>query len=366
MRCPPGHQRLGISLRAESGSHHYPEELREQAKRLTAHCKNYCEAIDSTAIWQLVTSIVPFVFLFSLVMWLMTVSFWLALPAVTVAGGFLVRLFALQHDCGHGSFFGSRKANEITGHLISVLTFTPYDHWRRSHAMHHATSGNLDRRGIGDIQTKTVREYQAMSLRSRLLYRLYRNPAVVILIGPPVFFLVLQRLALGSRLPWRDSWKSLLTNNAGIVLVYGALSLAFGPVLVLKTVVPIACVGAWIGGALFYLQHQFEETLWEGADEWDLKVAALKGSSHMILPSMLNWITCDIGLHHIHHLNSRIPNYRLKECMAGSAELQNIAPQLTLIDDLRSLGLALWDEPSRRLISFREYARIYQVSHKLR
>lgn len=353
-------------MRTESGLHHYSDELRDQAKRLTQHCKNYCEADDRIAIIQLFTSVIPFVVLFGLVMWLMTISIWLGLLGAIPAGGFLVRLFALQHDCGHGSFFRSRRANELTGQLISILTFTPYDHWRRSHAMHHATSGNLDRRGIGDIQTKTVREYQAMSLQQRLIYRLYRNPVVVILIGPPVFFLVLQRLALGSSLPWRDSWKSLLINNAGILLVYGALSLVFGAVLVLITAVSIASVGAWIGGTLFYLQHQFEETLWEGADEWDHKVAALKGSSHMILPSSLNWITCDIGLHHIHHLNSRIPNYRLKECMHDSPELQTIAPKLTLMDDIRSLGLALWDEPSRRLISFREYARVYKVSHDLR
>jgi acyl-lipid omega-6 desaturase (Delta-12 desaturase) len=283
------------------------------------------------------------------------IAFLLAIPA----GGLLTRLFALQHDCGHGSFFLSNRANTWVGHLISVLTFTPYEHWRYTHAVHHAGSGHLERRGMGDVETKTVAEYHGMTTASQWRYRVMRHPVVSLLIGPPLYFLIFQRMPVSARLTLKDAWISILAHNAALVLFYGGLCWWLGTWDVLAVVLSTALVGAWIGGFLFFVQHQFEETLWDGADRWDVKIAALKGSSHLQLPAVLNWMTCDIGLHHIHHLLSRVPNYRLRECMAQSVELQTIAPKLTLWEALTSVHLGLWDATERRLISFGEYKTRY-------
>jgi acyl-lipid omega-6 desaturase (Delta-12 desaturase) len=333
-------------------------DLRRQVQELYAHCRDFNVARNGRAIWQLASTAVPFFALLALMYWLLPIQpvlmFFLALPA----GMLLTRFFALQHDCGHGSFFSSRKANEVLGFLISLLTFTPYDHWRRSHAMHHAGSGNLERRGIGDVDTVTVREYRGMTTREKLLYRMTRHPLISLLIGPPLYFLVLQRLPFLSALYSRESARTIHLHNLALAAFYGALCLAFGLSTVLSIVLPVAMVGAWLGGWLFFVQHQFEETLWEGADAWDVKIAALKGSSHLVLPTILNWFTCDIGLHHIHHLSSRIPNYRLRECMAAHKGLEGIAPRLTLKSALASMHLGLWDEASRRLISFGEFKRL--------
>jgi omega-6 fatty acid desaturase (delta-12 desaturase) len=319
------------------------------------HCKAYMQADDRKAWWQVFSTSALFFPLMGLMLWLAPISYFSALVVAIPTGALLTRFFALQHDCGHGSFFASKRTNEIVGQLISILTFTPYDHWRRSHAVHHAGSGNLERRGFGDIETITVSEYNALTSWGKLRYRIMRHPIVSLVIGPPLYFLVLQRLALGSNMNKRESLNGLVVHNAALLLFYGGLSYVFGTVLILSVVVPAVLVGAWIGGWLFFVQHQFEETLWEGADKWDVKIAALKGSSHLQLPMVLNWLTCDIGLHHIHHLSSRIPNYRLRSCMAANQALQDIAPKLTIWRAMMSMHLALWDEQARRLISFGEY-----------
>lgn len=338
---------------------HYTAELRQQVQELSAHCKKYNAAKNWTATGQLLTTMVLFFPLLFLMFWVVQYSFLWTLLLAVPAGGLLIRFFALQHDCGHGSFFSNRLANEVIGQCISILTFTPYDHWRRSHAIHHAGSGNLDRRGIGDIETLTVSEFKALSRMAQLKYRISRHPIVALVIGPPVFFLILQRLAIGSEMSMRDSWRGILLHNIALALFYGLLCYFIGFLNVLMVALPIVLVAAWIGGWLFFVQHQFEETLWEGADEWDAKIAALKGSSHLLMPAILNWFSCDIGVHHIHHLSSKIPNYRLQECLADSKELQTIAPTLTLMSALRSSHLALWDEAARKLISFRQYKLRY-------
>jgi acyl-lipid omega-6 desaturase (Delta-12 desaturase) len=331
----------------------YNLDERLQAKRLSSYCRNFASADDVIALRQLATTLVPLFILIATMFAVQSASLAATLILAVPASLLLVRVFALQHDCGHGSFFSARPANEVLGAVLSVMTVTPYDHWRRSHALHHAGSGNLDRRGFGDIATKTVAEYQAMNTMQRLRYRVYRHWLVTLVLGPPVFFIVLQRLALGSNMPMKHSWKGLLVHNLSLVAVYGSLSYAFGLMAVLTVMLPAIIFASWIGGFLFYVQHQFEETLWEGADEWDAKIAALKGSSHLVLPRVLDWFTCDIGLHHIHHLNSKIPNYRLRECLQGDAELQSIAPKLTLAEAFASARLGLWDETTRKLITFR-------------
>jgi acyl-lipid omega-6 desaturase (Delta-12 desaturase) len=340
----------------------FSEELREQARRLTAHCNLYREACTRKATLQIITTAIPFFAIVVAMFLTASEAYWLTLLLAIPAGALLTRLFGLQHDCGHNSLFPSRPVNEAVGQAISVLTFTPYDHWRRSHALHHQLSGNLDKRGFGDIETKTVAEYKAMNLWGRLRYRLYRHPLVILIIGPPLFFLILQRLAIGSNLPLRDSLRGILAHDAALFLVYGGLTLFIGVTLTLSVLLPIYFVATWIGGWLFFVQHQFEEAHWEGADEWDMKIAALKGSSWLQMPQVLNWFSCNIGFHHIHHLCSRIPNYRLQECLRANPELQTVSPRLSLWDGLKCARLALWDETSRRLISFREYSDKYKFS----
>ena len=336
----------------------FSAQLRLQAKQLTAHCNLYRDADNRSAIIQLITTAIPFIALVALMFWAAPYAYWLTLILAIPAGALLTRFFALQHDCGHGSLFPERKTNETFGRLISVLTFTPYDHWRRSHALHHALSGNLDKRGFGDIETMTVKEYSQLNSWGRLRYRLYRNPLIVLVFGPPVFFLVLQRLAIGSNMPLRDSLRGILGHDAVLLLVYGTLVFLVGLSLTLLVLLPIYFIATWIGGWLFFVQHQFEETHWDGADEWDIKIAALKGSSYLVMPKVLNWFSCNIALHHIHHLCSRIPNYRLQECLQANPELETVSPRLTMWQALKSARLALWDETSRRLISFGEFSRM--------
>jgi acyl-lipid omega-6 desaturase (Delta-12 desaturase) len=339
----------------QSKNGHYPAELRGLVVDLHNHCKAYMSASDGRAWWQLLSTAALFIPLVVLMFWLSPLEHPLALLLAFPIGGLLIRFFALQHDCGHGSFFSSKRTNEIIGQFLSVLTFTPYDHWRKSHAQHHAGSGNLSRRGIGDIETMTVQEFESLSPSDKWKYRMLRHPLIALVVGPPVHFLILQRLALGSSMNRIEALPGLLLHNLALIVFYGSLCWFFGVFLVLAVTLPSVLIATWIGGWLFFVQHQFEETLWEGADKWDVKIAALKGSSHLQLPAVLNWMTCDIGLHHIHHLSSRIPNYRLRACMAANEALQNIAPKLTVWKAVTSMHLALWDEKARRLISFREY-----------
>jgi acyl-lipid omega-6 desaturase (Delta-12 desaturase) len=330
-------------------------ELRQLVLSLHDHCRSYTTANNGRAAFQLLSTLTLFLAVTALMYWLSPLENPAAMLLAIPAGGLLTRIFALQHDCGHGSFFTSKQANEWVGQFISVLTFTPYDHWRRSHAAHHAGSGNLERRGIGDIETLTVTEYRALSTFAKQLYRIKRHPLIALLIGPPIFFLVLQRGAFGSNLNRRESLPGIMWHNLALVVSYSTLWWALGASSVLAVVLPTALVASWIGGWLFFVQHQFEETMWEGADTWDVKTAALLGSSHLQLPAVLNWFTCDIGLHHIHHLSSRIPNYRLRACMAANKALQDIAPKLSFWKALTSVHLGLWDETERRLLSFGEY-----------
>lgn len=337
------------------GGRQFSVGLRKLARDLSEASKPFAVADNRTAAVQLAVTALLFFPLVAVMFVLAADYYFLTLLLAIPAGGLLTRFFALQHDCGHGSFFSSTSANEIAGRAISVLTFTPYDYWRRSHAMHHAGSGNLDRRGIGDVDTLTVREFASLGFWGRARYRFVRHPLVSLVIGPPIYFLVLQRLMFNRKLGIGESLKSIATHDLALLLFYGVLMYLLGSALVLSVVLPVVLVGAWIGGALFYVQHQFEETLWENADRWDVKVAALKGSSHLILPQALNWLTCDIAIHHVHHLSSRIPNYRLRACLEALPDLQRISPKLTLRAAIHSAGLALWDETSRKLISFREF-----------
>jgi omega-6 fatty acid desaturase (delta-12 desaturase) len=286
---------------------------------------------------------------------------WIYLILLLPASGLLVRLFMIQHDCGHGSFLPTRNGNDWVGRIIGVLTLTPYDYWRRSHAVHHATSGNLDHRGIGDVDTLTVAEYLARSPWGRLRYRLYRHPAVMFGLGPVYLFVLQSRLPLGfMRKGWRP-WVSTMATNLAIAAATGAMMWVVGLWPFLLIHVPIVLLGASAGVWLFYVQHQFEQTHWEKGESWNVHDAALQGSSHYDLPAVLRWFTANIGVHHVHHLSSRIPYYRLPEVLRDYPELRNVG-RLTLLQSLRCVSLVLWDEKARRLISFKELRRPYAVA----
>jgi omega-6 fatty acid desaturase (delta-12 desaturase) len=281
---------------------------------------------------------------------------WAALLLNIPAAGFVLRMFMIQHDCGHKAFFRSHALNDWTGRVIGIVTLTPYDCWKREHAIHHATSGDLDRRGPGAIHTLTVDEYAALAPLQRLGYRLYRHPVVLFLVGPVFVFFLQQRLPVGlMKEGWRP-WVSAMGTNAGLAVVV-ALAVWLGGwqgllLVHLPTVMIAACVGVW----LFFVQHQFEETHWDRHEDWDATESALKGSSYYHLPAPLQWLTANIGVHHVHHVASRIPFYRLPTVLKQIPHLNTVS-RLTLGQSLRCVSLALWDEANRRLITFGQFRR---------
>jgi omega-6 fatty acid desaturase (delta-12 desaturase) len=281
---------------------------------------------------------------------------WLSLLIAVPAAVFIVRMFLIQHDCGHGSFLPYQKANDWIGRFIGVLTMTPYDFWRRTHAIHHSTTGNLDRRGIGDVDTLTVNEYLSRSWWGRLRYRLYRNPLVMFGIGPAYLFFLQHRLPVGlMRAGWLP-WISTQATNAGLALLFAGLMWLLGWKAFLFVHVPIMLIAASIGVWLFYVQHQFESTFWSDSAGWSFKDAALQGSSHYDLPPVLRWLTANIGIHHIHHLSSKIPFYRLNQVLCDHPALEK--PQrLSLLDSLGCIRLALWDEERGSLVPFKAVRR---------
>jgi omega-6 fatty acid desaturase (delta-12 desaturase) len=305
------------------------------------------------ALVELALTALPFAGLWLLMLWSLGVGYWLTLLLAVPTAGFLVRLFMIQHDCGHGSFFRRRWANDWLGRAIGVLTLTPYGYWKRSHATHHATSGNLDRRGTGDIETLTVREFERLPRWRRRLYRLSRHPLVILGLAPTWLFGIQQRLPTDPRRASRADWLSVLGTNLGIAALLGGLTALFGWQAALAVHAPVTLLGATIGVWLFFVQHQFERTAWDEGADWDAHDAALYGSSHYDLPAPLRWLTANIGIHHVHHLASRIPSYRLNEVMRAHPGLRAIG-RLTLRDSLGCLRLALWDEERRRLIGFRD------------
>jgi omega-6 fatty acid desaturase (delta-12 desaturase) len=329
------------------------------SRTLVQSLVRYREPNRARALFELAVTALPLVALWAAMWWSLSVGYWLTLLLAIPAAGFLVRLFMIQHDCGHGAFFRRQFANDWVGRALGVLTFTPYDYWKRNHAIHHATSSNLDRRGIGDIDTLTVREYQSRSWAGRLGYRLYRHPVVLFGIGPAYMFFLQHRMPVRQwRAGWRP-WVSTFATNAAIA-VGAALMMWFvgvGPFLAVH--IPILLLSASIGVWLFYVQHQFEDVVWARDKNWTLHDAALAGSSHYDLPVVLRWFTANIGVHHVHHLNSRIPYYRLRQVLRDHPELSNVS-RLTLWQSLRSVRLTLWDEARQKLISFREMAAAYR------
>jgi omega-6 fatty acid desaturase (delta-12 desaturase) len=322
-------------------------------RALTQSLARYREPNPKRSVVEILITAVPFVVLW-LSMWLLLpVGYGLYLLLSVPAAGFLVRLFMIQHDCGHGSLFRNRLSNDWVGRVIGVFTMTPYDFWRRAHGVHHASAGNLDLRGIGDIDTLTVDEYLALSRWRRLRYRMYRHPLVMFGIGPTYLFVLRHRLPCGLMRQGWGPWVSTMTTNGAIALVVAATMWAIGIKPFLLVHLPITVLSGAIGVWLFYVQHQFEHTVWLKNQDWSFPTAALYGSSHYDLPGVLRWFTANIGVHHIHHLCSRIPFYRLPLALRNHPDLANVG-RLTLGQSLACVRLVLWDETARRLISFGE------------
>ena len=318
---------------------------------------NYREPNQMRSLFELGASFVPFVVLWVLAWLSLSVSYWLAFGISLVNAAFLLRMFAIQHDCGHGSLFRHRAVSDWVGRVLGVFTLTPYDVWRRSHSIHHSSAGNLGRRGIGDIATLTVDEYKSRSRLGRLSYRIYRHPLTLFGFGPTYIFFLQNRLPVGLMNAARY-WVSAMATNIAIVAALFVIWYFGGLMPILLIFLPSTLLAATAGMWLFYVQHQFERTHWNSNDEWQLHDAALEGSSHYILPQPLQWLSANIGIHHVHHLYARIPFYRLTEVIRDHKYLSEIN-RMTIRDSISCARLHLWDEKTRQLLSFAQARKLY-------
>lgn len=313
------------------------------------------------AVWQLVNTLGPYALCWYLIHLSLPVSYWLVLPLVILAGLFVVRTFIIFHDCGHGSFFRSRLANDIVGFVTGLLTLTPYYHWRWEHSVHHASSGDLDQRGTGDVWTMTVEEYILSSRWKRFAYKLARNPVVLFGIAPLYLFIIHQRIPNSKSNPRERA--SVHWMNFAILCFAAGMSWIFGiaPYLIIHTAIVLVAgsVGIW----MFYVQHQFEEVYWERGEDWDFTAAALQGSSYYKLPRILQWFSGNIGFHHIHHLSPRIPNYNLQRCHEADPIFQNVKP-ITFLSSLKTLSLRLWDEQQKKMVGYRHMRKVRKAQRQ--
>jgi omega-6 fatty acid desaturase (delta-12 desaturase) len=307
--------------------------------------------------WQIVNSFGGLFVMWVLMYFSLNVGYWLTLLLSIPAAGFAVRIFIIQHDCGHGSFFKSRKANDSVGIVCSLFTLTPYKFWRKSHAIHHAHHAELEERGIGDVWTLTVEEYLAAPWWKRTAYRIFRNPFFLFGVAPAVNFLILTRFPVGGEKEWHNGEReSVMYTNLALAGLFALFIAWVGLGAVLAIFLPTFVLASATGTWLFYVQHQYERTYWEHTPAWDYTLAAMHGSSYYKLPKVLQWFTGNIGFHHIHHLSPRIPNYNLERCHTENPLLQRVV-QLTLWASFKTTSLALWDEEKRTLVSFREALR---------
>jgi len=333
---------------------HYlvPENGNDAQIALQAAMRQYERPNLLKALWQLTNTFIPYIILCALMYLSYKANFpyWITIGLGIVASGLLVRIFIFFHDCAHQSFFPSRKANVVFGYICGVLTFTPYEEWRKSHGWHHNTAGDLDRRGQGDVWTLTAEEYRAATKLTRFRYRFFRNPFVLLLLGPAYLFLV------SYRYPHKGSKKrqstSVLVTNAAIAAIILVASLTIGFKAYALIQFPVIFFSGAIGVWLFYIQHQFEGVYWSRHEQWDPTRASLYGSSYYKLPVVIQWFTGNIGLHHIHHLRARIPNYNLPRAYGDAKSFLNVNP-LTIRKSIACLHLKLWDEKRQELVGFK-------------
>jgi acyl-lipid omega-6 desaturase (Delta-12 desaturase) len=331
------------------------DTMSEQSKNSIRDWKKKLEAYErprvSASVGQLINSVGPFLLLWGLAYLSLDISFWLTLLCVIPAAGFLVRTFIIFHDCTHYSFFKSRKANEIVGTITGLFTFCSYEQWKHTHNLHHATNGNLEKRGVGDIWTLTLQEYADSSWLKRLLYRTYRNPILMFLIGPLFIFLITYRF--NRKNATKKEKKHVWMTNIILVSIVLILGFTLGWKAFILVELPLFFIATFSGVWLFYVQHQFEDGYFEQGDNWNYVEAALKGSSYYKLPKIFQWFSGNIGYHHVHHLNSRVPNYHLEKAHKSDTQLQDV-PTLTLWTSLKSLTFKLWDEQSKKFIGNRD------------
>jgi omega-6 fatty acid desaturase (delta-12 desaturase) len=324
---------------------------------LNAILSKYKESHLPSSLWQIANTAIPFFSVMALMYFTSYKGYWpVTLLLAVPASGLLMRIFIIQHDCGHGSFFKSARANDWLGAVLGVLTLTPYTYWKQTHAIHHSTSGNLDRRGYGDIETLTVKEYAALTPWGRWKYRAYRSIPVLFFIGPAFHFVVYHRWPGIIPADWKAERRSILLNDLALVallaLAHYTIGLKHFFLVQLAVGIMTAIAGVWF----FYVQHQFKGAYWQREDKWNLVEASLRGSSFYDLPAVLQWMTGNIGFHHIHHLNSRIPNYKLERCMLENPVLQNPS-RLTLWKSFKCVFLTLWDEERQELVRFEDVGR---------
>lgn len=312
--------------------------------------KNYSTPQLKRSIWQIVNTFIPYAGLWVAAVYSLSISYWLTALFVVLAAGFLVRMFIIFHDCGHGSFFKSKNANLIVGSFFGILALTPYYKWHSLHMKHHATVGNLDERGEGDVWTMTMEEFNQSSKGRRLYYKLYRHPVFMFGIGPAYVFFIQHRLTKS----WMNKKEKLnlyFTNLALLALFIG-MGFAIGFVTFIVLQLSIVYISAIAGLWLFYLQHQYEDVSWYRGKDWDFREVALEGSSYVKFPKLLQWFSGNIGFHHIHHLNARIPNYNLEKCYKENPVFQEIKP-VTFLISMKTLKLRLWDEKLQKLVSYK-------------
>lgn len=332
----------------------------DELAQLKADVAAFARPILAESFGQIATSFLPLL-LINVAMYVsLGHSYFLTLALALFAAGFVVRIFIIQHDCGHGAYFRPRWANTILGTLCSVVTMTPYTNWRRQHAGHHGNWNNLDRRWSGaDIYSTclTVAEYSALSRWGRIKYRMIRHPITSLLLLPPFVFLVLYRTPFDTPRTWAAERRNVHMTNAMIAAILAVLCIVLGPLPVLLVQLPILSFAAIVGVWLFSVQHRFEHSHWARQDRWKHTTAALRGSSYLRLPRLLRWFTGSIGIHHVHHLNARIPNYRLQACLDANPLLRRV-PTLSLSDGLRASRYIIWDEVRGRMVSIREIQRV--------
>ncbi|MFC3852079.1 fatty acid desaturase [Salinispirillum marinum] len=326
-------------------------DYRHIAKQVRA----YAKAKTGRAWLEVLFTVLPFIALFATAAWLWGRWPWLSVLLTIPTAFFMVRIFLLQHDLGHGSFFNNKTLNKWMGKVLGATTGIPYSYWKRTHAMHHATTGNLDKRGAGDVTTWTVEEYNNAGFWARLGYRFYRHPLVIMGLGP-AFLLLKMRIPFFHPTPFKENWRSIISNNvvllAIVVLLGTFVGFGFVAAVYCLTLYLAMMIGIW----LFYVQHQFEDVYWAPQDTWNYHTAAIEGSSQLAMPGFMNWLTANIGLHHIHHLDSRVPFYRLKEVVKSIPDLEGVN-KISWLRTPHLLTLTLYDEARQRMVTFRDARR---------
>ncbi len=327
----------------------------EKERELLGHIKEYAVPDNRTALRDLGVTFGLFAAAFGLMLYGLAHGLWLMFALLPVAGVMITRLFTIQHDCGHGSYFSSQKVNNAVGCALGVLTLTPYYYWKKNHSVHHAFSGNLDKRGVGDVDTFTVEEYRAASPFKKLWYRIYRAPLFLIFVAPVLLFGVKHRLPLDCEFHSVKMWKNVMLTNAAILLGIAGLVHFFGWQGFFFVYLPVVWLGSSLGIVMFYIQHQYEDAYWRKKDAWSYFDAGLLGSSYFEFSRPVSWLVGNINLHHIHHLNGHIPLYRLRQCFAQITVLQDVRKR-TLRDIPACFRLALWDDERKKMVGFAQAA----------